>query len=110
MYAAPGETVIGFGLAQTYGLGVGDSVTVQLRLNERRTEEIQLTVVGVYVAGHNLGRVLMYGADTLHDLGIIDDSADPIGYVALKLGRGVDASVCIVSTFGTAEGEMRSDS
>ena len=92
MYAAPGEAVIGLGMAQTYGLGVVDEVTVLLRLNETRTEEIPLTVVGVYVADNNLGRVLMYGAGTLRDLGIIDDSTEPIGAVALRLDRGVDAT------------------
>ena len=93
MFAEPGETVIGFGLSQTYSLGVGDSVTALLRLGEARTEEIPLKIVGVYAAEYNLGRVLMYGVDTLRDLGIIDDAGEPIGYLVLKLAKGADANV-----------------
>ncbi len=89
MFTDPNETVIGLGLAQTYDLGIGDRLTVMLRLNEARTEEVPLTIVGVFEA--NLGRVLMFGDHTLHDLGILSESDDPIGNLGLKLGRSVDA-------------------
>lgn len=90
MFTNPHEAVIGLGFAQTYGLGVGDQVTVVLRLNEDELIRIPLSVVGVYVFSENLGRVVMYSAETLVDLGVIDESTAPIGSLAIKLGQGVD--------------------
>jgi hypothetical protein len=59
MFSAPNEAAIGVGLAHTFGLEVGDQVTVLAPL---RT---QLTIVGKYVDATNNGSVLMYGSETL---------------------------------------------
>ena len=107
MFTTPHEAVIGLGLAQTYGLGVGDQVTVLLRLNEARTEEIPLAVVGVFALSEaNLGRVLMYGVETLHDLGIIGESTAPIGNLSLKLVHGVDAGKLAEAIFAETGGRV----
>ena len=78
MFSAPNEAVVGLGLAEFYGLKVGNRVTV---LEPSRT---QLTIVGKYVYWANNGTVLMYSVDTLGEM-------DAEGTLDLKLARGVEA-------------------
>jgi putative ABC transport system permease protein len=93
MISGPGEAVIGLGMAQTFDLKVGDTVTGLLPLGGPKPTEVTVKIVGVYVLGENLGRVWMMSANAL--LGLDRETGDndemPPGAINLKLAEGVDA-------------------
>ena len=85
MLEGAGEVVVGFGIAQRLGLGVGDPVTMLLALDEER-QTLDLTVVGVAVlGGDDLGVALF----PLADLRALDADVDA-GRIGLKLAAGTD--------------------
>jgi putative ABC transport system permease protein len=88
--AGPGEAVVGWGLADRFGLRVGDPFTVAVD-----GRALTLTVVGWYAETEDTGEVLLF---SMADLRAADPGAGPDRWlVRSSLGRGEAARDAAVS-------------
>ena len=84
--ASADEIVVGYGLSQARGIGIGDSIALAANGRERT-----VVVSGVYVEGSNSGRMLMMQPVTAESL------FGPVSYAELWLVLDDEASVASVA-------------
>lgn len=106
MFSEAGEAVVGLGLAEDFGLEVGDEMMILFPIGDDRFADVPVTVVGKYVSQVNGGITLMYRSDTLNDLTLGDDSNAYFGSINLKLKPGVDAAAFAVTLMDQADGKV----
>jgi putative ABC transport system permease protein len=85
MFSAPGEAVLGLGLARELDLGVGDTITFFLA-----GRRLDLPVVGTYVEDANSGRRIMFDFATVKE--IVPDPRFVSFGVKLVLGTDAEAA------------------
>jgi putative ABC transport system permease protein len=83
-FAAPGEAILGYGLARERGLSPGDRFTVEVA-----GAPVGLEVTGIYREMSNLGKILMTSAETIR---AVDPDLAPDAFL-IALDDGVDPAV-----------------
>lgn len=98
LFSAPGEAIIGLGLAQQLDLSEGDRIDAEVLPGQ----PVTFTIVGRYFADENDGNTLMH---SLGDLRAIDPNVDP-GDFDLKLASHADRDGVILDIESLSEGRL----